>query len=341
MAGRSTLIKASLANTPIYFMLLFQISASVSKRIELMRNIIWSGSVETKKIHLVSWNKIYTHKKKGGLGIRDLRKQNWALLGKWWCRIANHENQLSTQVIRSKYNISPQMWLLETYSTGLGIWKTLVSILPRFRTNIRFLARGGNKVRFWEDLLIGLSPLRDRLPSLFAIPNCKESMIVDEMTPSGKCRTWNPSFRRSLSDEELRQFATFSSELHGVFLPQTYDKRLKVGPLTIDNLQKRGFQFPNGCIMCLNEDETISHLLLHCDFAYSVWSLLIQLFRLSWVLPPSVQAMLTQTYEDGFRKSGKILWKASVAATLWHIWGERTRGYFEELRIHSKPHSKK
>ncbi|KAL4179299.1 hypothetical protein AMTRI_Chr13g119350 [Amborella trichopoda] len=343
MAGRSTLIKASLANTPIYFMSLFQIPASVSKRIQqLMRNFLWSGSAETKKFHLVSWNKICTHKKKEGLGIRDLRNQNWALLGKWW-RLANHENQLWMQVIRSKYYISSQRWLPKTnyFSTGSGIWKTLVSLLPRFRSNICFHARGGNRVRFWEDLWIDCSSLKDRFPLLYSISNCKESMIVNEMTLSGNSRDWNPSFRRSLSDEELLQFSTLSSELHGVFLSlsgmdsmiwtPSASRRFTVAsfyrvlvdgtnivdlsnrvwdsiapprtqlfqwlatlgrPLTIDNLQKRGFQFPNRCIMCLKEEETISHMLLHCDFTYSIWSQLIQLFSLSWVLPPSIQALL-------------------------------------------------
>ncbi|KAL4201212.1 hypothetical protein AMTRI_Chr02g257500 [Amborella trichopoda] len=315
MAGRCTLIKSSLVNTPIYFMSLFQIPASVAKRIEqLMRNFLWSGSAETKKIHLVSWKKIFSHKKKGGLGIRDIRIHNWALLGKWWWRLANHENQLWTQVIRGKYKISSQKWLPETdsCSTGSGIGKTLISILPRFRTITRFHARGRNRVRFWADLWIGFVPLKERFPLLFAISNHKESTIEDEMTLSGHNRTWNPSFGRSLAEEELLQFATLRSELHGVFLP--YSGRFTVAsfyrvlvegtdfaslsnktcdsiappktklfqwlviqgkPLTLDNLQKRGFQFPNRCIMCLNEEETVTHLLLHCDFAYSIWSLTI------------------------------------------------------------------
>ncbi|KAL4184258.1 hypothetical protein AMTRI_Chr10g160 [Amborella trichopoda] len=235
------------------------------------------------------------------------------------------------------------MWLPEinSHSTGSGIWKTLVSILPRFRTNIRFHARGGNRVRFWENLWFGLSPLKDRFPSLFAISNCKESMIADKMTLFGNSRKWNPSFRRSLIDDELLHFATLSSEVHGVCLSQSgMDSMIwtpspsgwftvtsfymvwvdgtdivdssnrawesiappraqffqwlatQGKPLTIDNLQKRGFQFHNRCVMCLKEEDTVTHLLLHCNFAYSVWSFLIQLFRLSWVLPPSVQALL-------------------------------------------------
>ncbi|KAL4189261.1 hypothetical protein AMTRI_Chr08g164620 [Amborella trichopoda] len=330
MAGRCTLIKASLANTPIYFMSLFQILALVSKRLEqVMRNFLWSGSVETKKIHLASWKKICSHKKKGGLGIRDIRKQNWALLGKSWWRLANHENQLWTQVIRSKYKISSQKWLPKTdsCSIGSGIWKTLISILPWFRTNTRFLARGGNRVSFWEDLWMGSAPLKERFPLLFAIANHKESTIEDGMTLSDHNRAWNPSLRRSLAEDELLQFATLSFELHGVFLPQSgmesiiwspsssewftvasFYRVLVEGtdsdgpsyrawdsiapprtklfqwlaiqgkPLTLDNLQKRGFQFPNRCIMCLNEEETVTHRLLHCNFAYSIWSLTIQLF---------------------------------------------------------------
>ena len=34
--------------------------------------------------------------------------------------------------------------------------------------------------------------------------------------------------------------------------------------LTLNRLQKRGWQFPNRCYLCGCEEETVNHILLHC-----------------------------------------------------------------------------
>ena len=58
--------------------------------------------------------------------------------------------------------------------------------------------------------------------------------------------------------------------------------------LTGDNLQGRGFDFVDWCIMCRCSGETVNHLLLHCDKAYQLWSLVFRSFGINWVLPSSV-----------------------------------------------------
>ena len=58
--------------------------------------------------------------------------------------------------------------------------------------------------------------------------------------------------------------------------------------LTGDNLQGRGFDFVDRCIMCHCNGETMDHLPLHCGKAYRLWSLVFRSFGISWVLPRSV-----------------------------------------------------
>ena len=41
--------------------------------------------------------------------------------------------------------------------------------------------------------------------------------------------------------------------------------------LTWDNLLKRGFTGPGLCLLCKENEETISHLFIHCSFYKSVW----------------------------------------------------------------------
>jgi hypothetical protein len=46
------------------------------------------------------------------------------------------------------------------------------------------------------------------------------------------------------------------------------------------------------CCMCRCSGETVSHLLLHCDVAFGLWSRAFDVFGIQWVLPESVADLL-------------------------------------------------
>ncbi|CAN1177887.1 hypothetical protein LINPERHAP2_LOCUS33368 [Linum perenne] len=46
------------------------------------RNFLWGSHDSTRKLSLVRWDKVTKTKDIGGLGIRETRKNNIALLGK-------------------------------------------------------------------------------------------------------------------------------------------------------------------------------------------------------------------------------------------------------------------
>ena len=48
--------------------------------------------------------------------------------------------------------------------------------------------------------------------------------------------------------------------------------------LTIDNLRRRNIILVNGCLMCLKDEETVHHHLIHCSFAHRVWSVILMMF---------------------------------------------------------------
>ena len=82
--GRLILIKSTLSNFPTYFLSLFLIPAEVAKRIEkIQRNFLWGSTKEVAKFHLVKWEVICSPYSHGGLAIKNLRKFNEALLGRW------------------------------------------------------------------------------------------------------------------------------------------------------------------------------------------------------------------------------------------------------------------
>ena len=64
--------------------------------------------------------------------------------------------------------------------------------------------------------------------------------------------------------------------------------------LTIDQLRKRNHIIVNGCPLCLNDEETVHHLLIHCPFAHGVWSAIINMYDMNWVMPRTVEDLFIQ-----------------------------------------------
>jgi hypothetical protein len=62
--------------------------------------------------------------------------------------------------------------------------------------------------------------------------------------------------------------------------------------LIFDNLRKRTIMVIEWCCMCKHGGESIDHLFLHCEVATKIWSALLQLFGVDWVMPCKVSECL-------------------------------------------------
>ena len=86
------------------------------------------------------------------------------------------------------------------------------------------------------------------------------------------------------------------------------------------------------CCLCRCDEETISHLLLHCSIAYGLWSFAFWRFCILWVLPGCVSVFF-------FFFVGIIGWESInlrfgiwfLHALFWIIWLERNRHIFENV----------
>jgi hypothetical protein len=61
--------------------------------------------------------------------------------------------------------------------------------------------------------------------------------------------------------------------------------------LTMDNLRKN-ITVIEWCYMCKKSDESIDHLLLHCEVAIEVWNMVCHLFGVMWVMPGRLKECL-------------------------------------------------
>ena len=95
--------------------------------------------------------------------------------------------------------------------------------------------------------------------------------------------------------------------------------------LTLDRLQRRGWQFPNRCFLCGCEEETVNHILLHCTVVRVLWEIVLVLFGIQWVFPETVKDMLFSWRGSFVGKKRKKVWTSIPLCIFWTVWKERNR----------------
>ena len=207
--GRVTLIKSTLSNLPTYFLSLFPIPASVANRIaRLQRDFLWGSLGDKPKFHLVDWSMVCTLLASGGLGIRNLRTFNVALLGKWLWRFGQERDALWCQVIEVKYDCDWSGWCSSSSFAphGVSFWKNIRRGWHSLSRFFLYEIGDGSKVQFWVDSWCGSSSLVDRYPGLFRFCRRKEASVTDLMRFTNGVVHWEIHFCRDVHNRELEAF---------------------------------------------------------------------------------------------------------------------------------------
>ena len=93
--------------------------------------------------------------------------------------------------------------------------------------------------------------------------------------------------------------------------------------LTMDNLRKRRVMIQDWCCMCKSSGESLNHLLLHCPVAWELWSMVLILFGISWVMPRGVGDLLSCWHGPRSKSEAGKIWKMTPHCLMWCIWQER------------------
>ncbi|WJX71700.1 hypothetical protein P8452_55669 [Trifolium repens] len=171
----------------VYSMIVYSISlyswpVSLLKDLEkAIRNFIWSGDVDQRKLVTVSWKKVCRPFSQGGLNIRSLINLNKAsnlLLG--W-NLLNSQSSwavlLRDRVLRNNSHIH--------YHIFSSIWSSVKDELAGIRDNSTWLIGNGNNINFWNDDWWG-----NTLASHFNIPPNISSLLSSRVSDFVRNGTW-------------------------------------------------------------------------------------------------------------------------------------------------------
>ena len=132
----------------------------------------------------------------------DLDFKKWALLAKRWWRFGEERDSLWRTIITSKYGSRNRDWdsneVLSSY--GVCLWKGISKVFDDFIKGIRLKVGMGDRVRFWEDLWCGDTPLKLSFPILYEAADNKGALVSSYMEREADRILW---FNISMKRENL------------------------------------------------------------------------------------------------------------------------------------------
>ena len=87
------------------------------------------------------------------------------------------------------------------------------------------------------------------------------------------------------------------------------------------------------CSVCYAHEESIDHILLHCEKTRVLWELLFSIFGVYWVIHSTVTETLLGWHDFFVGRKQKKVWRTTPLCLFWTIWKERNRRYFKNVEL--------
>ncbi|XP_068479070.1 uncharacterized protein [Phaseolus vulgaris] len=218
--GRVCLIKSVLTAIPLFYLSFYKAPISVFKKItSIQRRLLWAAEKEQRYISWVRWDRVCKVREEGGLGIKDVRLFNRALLAKWKWRLMSEEKGLWKEVLESKY------YSRDNRNKDYGHchswwWRDLSKACGEeegegwFHNQVAWKVGSGEQISFWDDVWMDNKKLKQLFPRLHTISldqgkKVSEVGYWEDMEWSWRLRWRRPRFEwKSTMEADLMNLIT-------------------------------------------------------------------------------------------------------------------------------------
>ncbi|XP_031121085.1 uncharacterized protein LOC116024331 [Ipomoea triloba] len=148
-AGKEVLLKSVAQSMPTFSMSVFMLPHSVCQSIERVMNRYWWGSGGDRSIHWMAWDQLCVPKKYGGLGFKDLRAFNLAMLGKQAWRFLTNPQSLVARIYKARYY--PKTTFVDATIGGCPsfCWRSIMAAHELICSGVRRRIGNGNTTLIW------------------------------------------------------------------------------------------------------------------------------------------------------------------------------------------------
>ncbi|XP_026416351.1 uncharacterized protein LOC113311766 [Papaver somniferum] len=322
----------------------------------------WKGkllSFHDSKYTILSWKKVFTPYKEGGLGIPRLEIMNRALLMKMIWKIINSDEEWAL-FFRAKYQNSNNQW---TSSWKLSsVWPGLKWDLEVLKEDIRWCVRNGQEISLWFDIWLGESPLIHQFGNTYFVKNNIYMKVADiihngvwriplelqkilplnslpEVGGGNDLMIWNGNIKGNFTTsaaidkirhkEPLLHCSKFiwNSFLHPSIARNVW--KIVQGIYADDTkMLEKGYDLASRCCICEANQDSTDHLLWDCNFSIEIWNWICLIFEFQ---PPKY-------FQDIWRNSKsktplvKEAWITAACDITRDLWFQKNKRIFENTK---------
>nr|GEU39736.1 hypothetical protein [Tanacetum cinerariifolium] len=347
-AGRLQLCKSVISSMHVFWASVLIIPKGIIYDIhQLIRRFLWCNGELKRGKAKIAWDDICLPKSEGGLGLRNLKVFNFALMTTHIWNIISSKGSLWVRWIHTYKLRGRTIWDVPVKDEMSWGWRKLLQLRDIMRPFFLVKLGNGNSTSLWYDNWCSSSPLinyltpRDISREGFLLMN-----TVADLVSNG---TWSwpqswllkapdlglitcPALVSSVADlwqwrDRNGNISSFSvaKAWHGL---KTRDKMRQwdVGSDTDLNLLC--------CALCDNCPDSHTHLFFECTLSAKVWSYVRDLAGMD-LIPPVLQDILLYLLPMGDKRTaksvfGKLILAASASA--YFIWMERNNRTFKNTR---------
>lgn len=185
-AGREVLLKSVAQAVPTYPMSCFLIPKDTCRK---MRTVIssywWGGSADNRHMHCQRWELLMRPKEQGGMGFRDLRLFNLAMLGTQGWRLIENPESLCARVLKGRYFHDTNFLSAIRKKHASRTWCAILEGREVLKMGLIRRIGDGNTINIWQNRWLknhfGARPL-----VMPADPQIQ--VVADLLSPSGAWR---------------------------------------------------------------------------------------------------------------------------------------------------------
>ena len=160
-------------------MRVFQLPVKLCEELQSMCARYWWGQIgNERKIHWLNWGKLSRPKPEGGMGFKDLRQFNLAMLAKQGWRLMQDQEMLAFKCLKARY--FPRCHFLEASDSPNSsyTWKSIMAAKPILQRGSCWRVGNGETIQILKDAWLPNSPTNK---VLHPIQNIEEGMMVAEL----------------------------------------------------------------------------------------------------------------------------------------------------------------
>ena len=205
-AGKEVLIKAVAQSIPTYTMGVFLLPAKLCNELNALCARFWWGQTgEERKIHWKNWGVLTRSKKEGGMGFRDLKDFNLAMLAKQGWRLIQDKDSLLYKCFKARY--FPRCTFLEATDVPNSsyVWKSLRAAQPILKKGCCWRVGDGAAIKVMVDKWIP-NQVTNRVlhPPVEEEWEWRVSDLIDWRTNTWDCAMIEANFHSSDAEAILR-----------------------------------------------------------------------------------------------------------------------------------------